>query len=84
MWREMKAMLNKLAAGTVWDAPVPMGLSRRLMEMVLRLERMLETHRQRRALLALSDHMLHDLGLGRADAYREAARPFWDLPGHRA
>jgi uncharacterized protein YjiS (DUF1127 family) len=42
---------------------------------------MMETYRQRRALLALSDHMLHDLGLSRADAWREAGRSFWDLPG---
>ena len=33
--------------------------------------------RERRALMELSDHMLHDLGISRADACREAARPFW-------
>jgi uncharacterized protein YjiS (DUF1127 family) len=40
----------------------------------------LEVRRQRRSLLSLSDHMLHDLGLSRADAEGEATRPFWDLP----
>ena len=40
----------------------------------------LELSRQRRRLLTLSDHMLHDLGLSRADAEGEAMRPFWDLP----
>jgi uncharacterized protein YjiS (DUF1127 family) len=25
--------------------------------------------------------MLRDLGLSRADAYREGSRPYWDLPG---
>jgi uncharacterized protein YjiS (DUF1127 family) len=40
----------------------------------------LELRRQRRRLLTLSDHMLHDLGLSRADAEGEAMRPFWDLP----
>jgi uncharacterized protein YjiS (DUF1127 family) len=40
----------------------------------------LEVRRQRRQLLAMSDHMLHDLGLSRADAEGEATRPFWDLP----
>jgi uncharacterized protein YjiS (DUF1127 family) len=29
----------------------------------------------------MSDHMLKDLGLTRADALREAGRPFWDDGG---
>jgi uncharacterized protein YjiS (DUF1127 family) len=33
--------------------------------------------RERRLLLALDDRSLKDLGLSRADARREAARPFW-------
>ena len=33
--------------------------------------------RQRRALMELGDHMLRDIGISRADACREAARPFW-------
>jgi hypothetical protein len=37
------------------------------------------THRQRLHLEELDDHMLADIGLNRADAEREAARPFWDL-----
>jgi uncharacterized protein YjiS (DUF1127 family) len=36
-----------------------------------------ELARQRRALLALSDHMLKDIGISRAEAEREASRPFW-------
>jgi uncharacterized protein YjiS (DUF1127 family) len=48
---------------------------------VIRIEEMMTTWRERRALLAASDHMLRDLGLSRADAYREGSRPFWDLPG---
>ena len=36
-----------------------------------------ELARQRRALLALSDHMLKDIGITRAEAEREARRPFW-------
>ena len=42
--------------------------------------RLLEWHelaRQRRALLALSDHMLKDIGINRAEAEREASQPFW-------
>jgi uncharacterized protein YjiS (DUF1127 family) len=37
-----------------------------------------ELRRQRRALLELSDQMLKDIGISRADAIREASRPFWD------
>ena len=44
---------------------------------ILTLLRWQELARQRRALGALSDHMLKDLGLTRADALREAGRPFW-------
>jgi uncharacterized protein YjiS (DUF1127 family) len=36
--------------------------------------------RQRRALMALDDRMLADIGLSRSQAYREASRPFGDLP----
>lgn len=39
-----------------------------------------ETRRQRRALLALDDRMLSDLGLSRGDAHREASRSLLDLP----
>jgi uncharacterized protein YjiS (DUF1127 family) len=45
---------------------------------ILTLLRWQELARQRRALGALSDHMLKDFGLTRADALREAGRPFWD------
>ncbi len=33
--------------------------------------------RERRALLALDDHLLKDIGLSRADAVREGSKPFW-------
>jgi uncharacterized protein YjiS (DUF1127 family) len=39
--------------------------------------------RERRALMALSDHTLKDIGLSRADAYREGKRSFWDVPVDR-
>jgi uncharacterized protein YjiS (DUF1127 family) len=48
---------------------------------ILTLLRWQELARQRRALGAMSDHMLKDLGLTRADALREAGRPFWDDGG---
>ncbi len=37
-----------------------------------------ELAQQRRRLLAMDDRMLKDIGITRADATREAARPFWD------
>lgn len=37
----------------------------------------LERSRQRRQLARLSDHMLRDIGLTRADAWAEAEKPFW-------
>ena len=40
-------------------------------------------HDQRRQLATLSDAMLKDIGLSRADAEREADRPFWDDPLQR-
>jgi uncharacterized protein YjiS (DUF1127 family) len=36
-----------------------------------------ERVRQRRALGELSDHLLRDIGVSRADALCEATRPFW-------
>ncbi len=42
------------------------------------LARWIDPHRQRRALLALEDHLLKDVGLGRADAYREGSKHFWE------
>lgn len=36
--------------------------------------------RSRRALATLTDQQLEDIGLSRAQAETEAARPFWDAP----
>ena len=38
--------------------------------------------RQRRALAQLDAHRLDDIGLTRAEAQAEAARPIWDAPAH--
>ncbi|MGE3294910.1 MAG: DUF1127 domain-containing protein [Geminicoccaceae bacterium] len=44
---------------------------------VVRIEDWLERRRQRRALLALDDKLLKDIGLAPSDAWREAHKPFW-------
>ena len=36
-----------------------------------------ERARQRRHLQGLSDHMLRDIGLTRADVHAECSKPFW-------
>jgi uncharacterized protein YjiS (DUF1127 family) len=36
--------------------------------------------RERRQLAMLDQSMLKDIGLSKADAYREWSRAFWDLP----
>ena len=38
--------------------------------------------RQRRQLAELEDHQLADIGVSRAEAKAEAARPAWDVPAH--
>lgn len=34
-------------------------------------------HQWRRRLATLNDHMRKDIGISRADAWREARKPFW-------
>ena len=42
----------------------------------------LSTHRQRRALTRLDDHLLRDIGITRDQAEAEANTPLWDAPRH--
>ena len=44
------------------------------------LSRWVAIARQRRALAALDDSALSDIGISRAAAQNEAQRPFWDAP----
>ena len=64
----MRAILVSRASSGPFRLPLPP------------VRRWLETARQRRQLAALSDYMLRDLGLTRAHAEQEAARPFWEVP----
>jgi len=49
--------------------------------LVLALLQWQELAQQRRRLLSLDDRMLKDIGITRAEACREGARPFWDGRG---
>lgn len=56
------------------------SLARILLEplrLVAQLDAWVDRRRQRRALLGLNDDLLKDIGVSRADAFREAAKPFW-------
>ncbi|MFO1070559.1 MAG: DUF1127 domain-containing protein [Geminicoccaceae bacterium] len=46
------------------------------------LRMVLRTLHDRRDLAQLSDHMLHDIGLTRADVERELAQPLWQPIDH--
>ncbi|WP_338531960.1 DUF1127 domain-containing protein [Nitratireductor thuwali] len=52
-------------------------LDLRLLAIISRIELMAQRRRTRMALQELSDHQLKDIGISRADAFREAAKPFW-------
>jgi uncharacterized protein YjiS (DUF1127 family) len=38
---------------------------------------------ERRAMLALSEHILKDIGLDHGDVATESRRPLWDVPANR-
>ncbi len=48
-----------------------------------RLRLALSVARERAALAEASPELLRDIGVDPADAAREAARPFWELPERR-
>ncbi|MFZ1425653.1 MAG: DUF1127 domain-containing protein [Geminicoccaceae bacterium] len=50
---------------------------RLLVDIVAVLERWMERHRERRALLRMGDGMLKDIGISAADAWQEGEKPFW-------
>ena len=65
-------------------APATSGILASIGGLFFRMQAALVTRRQRRALLALDDRMLADIGISRGQAYGEADRAFFDLPGvHR-
>ena len=55
-------------------------IARRRTGLTARLSQALALHRQRHVLATLPDAMLDDIGVTRAKAEAEAARPVWDVP----
>ena len=65
-------------------APASHATSGDKISIFARIRAALITRRQRRALARLDDRMLADIGISRGQAYGEADRAFFDLPGaHR-
>lgn len=55
---------------------------RRGLNLLAGLGRLAHLYSQRRSLHGLTDDALRDIGLTRAQAESEAARPIWDVPAH--
>lgn len=71
----MAQSMNTVATGT--SARPAASLGRSVVALFDMMMEWSERRRQRRALQALPDHLLHDIGLSRADAVSEAEKPFW-------
>ena len=56
---------------------------RRISQLFLAIELALQVRRERRMLAGMSDGMLKDIGLTRADVHRETGRALWDVPADR-
>lgn len=67
-------MINTLPRTQASDRGAPGAVIRPLIALVADWG---ERRRQRRALLELGDHLLKDIGIGRADAWAEGSKPFW-------
>jgi uncharacterized protein YjiS (DUF1127 family) len=55
-----------------------LGIAAILTEAIAWFDERLERRASRRALTELTEYQLKDIGISRADAVREAGRPFWD------
>ena len=61
----------------VWNGLPRLGLRARLNGFGRWLAAGYRRYRQRRALLALNDELLKDIGISRADAWHEAGKSWW-------
>jgi len=63
-------------------AVFPAGPTEHLRRLIRTILRAPQVAAERRALAALDDHLLRDIGLTPGQASHEAARPGWDAPRH--
>jgi uncharacterized protein YjiS (DUF1127 family) len=59
------------------DRALPRGWGAALRSLFEHAMQWYERSRQRRQLAQLTDHMLRDIGLSRADVWAECEKPFW-------
>ena len=72
-------MTTRCDAPHIGRSPMGLGVTRRqsfLTGLVFKLQDYAEYRRQRRALMALDDHMLKDIGLNRSEVARIVERDF--------
>jgi len=70
-------MLYRATLDRKWASKRPLHLAPLLTRVWIQLRDWHATYHQRRALLALSDHLLKDIGISRVDALQEGNKPFW-------
>lgn len=63
--------------GAWQNFPPQSGLRRTLMALAAHADACVSRSRQRRALAALDDRLLRDIGVTAYDATQEAGKPFW-------
>jgi uncharacterized protein YjiS (DUF1127 family) len=73
----LQALRPPLASSRPVAPHVPMLAAGLLVRGMERIDAWWSRARSRRALLEMSDAMLKDIGLSRADAWREGREPFW-------
>ena len=73
----VQAMLSRPFYGGVPQLTVRLHGRRRIKRAVDAVLTWDERARERRHLMELSDHMLRDIGISRAEAFGEAEKPLW-------
>jgi len=75
--------MSHIALARPRNADTRTQFGRRFSQLVATIEHVLQVRRERRMLAGLSDAMLKDLGLSRADVAAETGRALWDVPAER-
>jgi uncharacterized protein YjiS (DUF1127 family) len=80
----MEPVMTNIVLARTRTRPGSVRFGRRFAQLFLSIELALQVRRERRMLAGLSDGMLKDVGLTRADVQRETGRALWDLPAERS